>query len=143
MASSSASSPTSSAELLALASSGQENFMPAAEEAQQDLPHKFLSLAPTVSASYPSSPKPRSSIATPLSPSAQTPDNNQVEPTAAIPEPKVLDSDLSKSRRSSSMSSEGSNAGLNQRRRFLRLGPVHYGEDRDGKGDWSEEVIVE
>jgi hypothetical protein len=39
-----------------------------------------------------------------------------------------------KMRRSSSLSSDGST----QKRRFLKLGPVHFGESKD---DWSEEVI--
>lgn len=43
-------------------------------------------------------------------------------------------------RRSSSLSSEGSTGSV-QKRRFLKLGPVHFGGD--GMGDWSEEVLEE
>ncbi|KAH6664123.1 hypothetical protein B0J14DRAFT_252426 [Halenospora varia] len=148
MASFSASSTSPSEEVLALAFAGQENFVPAAEEAQMDLPHTFLSLAPTVSASYPLSPKTRSAMASDASPPAQTSDDVQIEQTSAPAqtgtpaEPEVNQG--IKSRRSSSMSSVGSNGqSPSQRRRFLRLGPVHYGEDKDGLGDWSEVAILE
>lgn len=45
-----------------------------------------------------------------------------------------------KLRRSSSMGSEASDGSV-KRFRFLRLGPVHHGEQLNG--DWSEEVVVE
>lgn len=115
-----ASQPTS-ADLLALAFSGQENFVPATEERR---PSTFLSLAPTTSSSYPSTPLVKSH-------SPQSPLN---DPTAAAaPNAAALDSELLKTRRSSSLSSNGT-----QKRRFLKLGPVHFGE---GDGDWSEEVV--
>jgi len=110
-------STPSNAEIAALAFSGQENFVPAAEEAAQDRPHTFLSLAPTTSASYPTSPLSKSPV---QSPNAES-----------------LDELLLKTRRSSSLSSDTSG-----KRRYLKLGPVHFGEG-DGKGDWSEDVLAE
>jgi len=83
----------------------------------------FLSLAPTTSASYPPTPLTKSPAQTP---NAETP--NVLE---------GLDAVMLKERRSSSMGSDGSS-----KRRFLKLGPVHFGEG-DGKGDWSEDVIAE
>jgi hypothetical protein len=117
---------------------GQENFTPAAEERQAP---RFLSLAPTTSASYPSTPAAKSP--TPQSPhqaATEIPNYTSADPTAArsitpsvIPSAAVIDGTL-KMRRSSSLSSDGST----QKRRFLKLGPVHFGESKD---DWSEEVI--
>jgi len=135
-------STSSTAELISMAFSGQENFVPAAEEAQQERPHTFLTLAPTTSASYPliKSTTPQSPI--PL----RTPNNTQTDPTPSTttqntlgtaPTPEAID-EILKQRRSSSLSSDGSV----QKRRFLKLGPVHFGEG-DGKGDWSEEVLEE
>jgi len=115
-------SPVNTAEILSLASSGQENFVPAAEEAAQEAPHTFLSLAPTTSASYPTSPLAKSPV--------QTPSANSTTQES-------LDALLLKTRRSSSLASDASgNASV--RRRFLKLGPVHFGE---GDGDWSEDVV--
>jgi len=121
---------------------GQENFTPAAEE--QRAP-RFLSLAPTTSASYPStpamkSPAPQSPVQAPM----DTPNNTMADPTPAralnttpaMPSAAVIDEAI-KTRRSSSLSSDGST----QKRRFLKLGPVHFGEG--GKDDWSEEVLDE
>jgi hypothetical protein len=54
--------------------------------------------------------------------------------TTAAPNAEAIDSELLKTRRSSSISSDGST----QKKRFLKLGPVHFGE---GDGDWSEEVV--
>lgn len=63
-------------------------------------------------------------------------------PALPVPAPEVLDAELLKTRRSSSSGSDGSTAGSPmQKKRYLKLGPVHYGGD--GKGDWSEEVIAE
>ena len=122
---------------------GQENFNPAAEEQR---PARFLSLAPTTSASYPSIPAVKSS--TPQSPvqaPAETSNNAVAEPTQArtlnatpaMPSAELIDEAL-KTRRSSSLGSDMSN----QKRRFLKLGPVHFGEG-SGKDDWSEEVVDE
>lgn len=109
--------------------------MPAPEDNQVSLPHKFLALAPTTSDSYPTSPRVRAeAVATVSSTEAQP----VIVPAMAAGTPALPDS-LLKSRRSSSTGSEGSTG---QKGRFLKLGPVHFGEDRDGKGDWSDEVIL-
>ena len=121
---------------------GQEDFAPSAEARQQPL---FLSLAPTTSASYPSNPAVKSPAPqSPLQASADTPNNTMADPTPAkalnttpaMPSAAVIDETV-KTRRSSSLSSNESS----QKRRFLKLGPVHFGEG--GKGDWSEEVVDE
>lgn len=117
---------TNNAELMAIALNGSENLVPAAEEFSQAAAHNFLSLAPTTSASYPTMTK------TPKSPeykAVATADEEVTTP--ALP---VIDAEH-KTRRSSSLSSNGS---LMAKKRFLKLGPVHFGE---GEGDWSEEVI--
>lgn len=57
---------------------------------------------------------------------------------------EVVGADLSDTRRSSGSSSasdEGSGGSPMSRRRFLKLGPVHYGESSGS--DWSEGVLVE
>jgi len=82
---------------------------------------QFLSLAPTTSASYPSTPLAKSPVQTP----------------AKEATPEEINVELLKSRRSSSTSSDASS-----KQRFLKLGPVHYGKG-DGMGDWSEVVIAE
>ena len=84
---------------------------------------QFLPLAPTTSAGYPTSDTRSSSK------------ESNVDGSIPI----VTDSetiDMIKTRRSSSLSSTGSA----KKARFLKLGPVHYGES---EGDWSEEVITE
>jgi hypothetical protein len=117
---------TTTAELIAIALNGSENLVPAAEERSQVAVHKFLSLAPTTSASYPTLPK----LPTPKSPVQKPVDGADAATIPALP----VETDI-KTRRSSSLSSNGS---LMSKRRFLKLGPVHFGE---GDGDWSEEVI--
>lgn len=117
---------TNTAELMAIALNGSENLVPAAEERSQVAVHKFLSLAPTTSASYPALPK----SPTPKSPVQKPVDGADAATIPALP----VETDI-KTRRSSSLSSNGS---LMSKRRFLKLGPVHFGE---GDGDWSEEVI--
>lgn len=111
-------------------------------------PSTFLSLAPTTSASYPQQrPSPPASIVSPKvvaadvaaaaatgeSPAAAT----EVAPLAAIEELDVIG--ITKQRRSSSLASDESG---NAKLRFLKLGPVHFGEG-DGKGDWSEAGVAE
>lgn len=127
---------TSNAELIAIALNGSENLVPAAEERSQVAVHKFLSLAPTTSASYPSTPKSPTLKAAPVQKpiEAATADSAAEIATPALP----IDVDAAehKTRRSSSLSSTGS---LMAKRRFLKLGPVHFGE---GDGDWSEQVVV-
>ncbi|KAK1455261.1 hypothetical protein CMEL01_04021 [Colletotrichum melonis] len=75
----------------------------------------FLSLAPTTSSSYPFRQQQQAAAAV----------------TATTTEPAPL------KRRTSSMRSDGSN-GL----RFLKLGPVHYGEHPDEhKSDWHPALL--
>ncbi|KAF7911029.1 uncharacterized protein EAF01_002537 [Botrytis porri] len=143
-------------EIQALAMSGQENFIPAAEEASQDS-HSFLYLAPKTSAGYPVAQSAKMSAA--LTPRQL---GNQTRVTVGgekLGEKGVGDEDgraknsgsieqeLGKPSRSESMSSQASNStvasvdgskGMSSRR-FLKLGPVHFGEA--GLGDWSEEVV--
>jgi hypothetical protein len=89
-----------------------KNFIP---EAAECTPSTFLSLAPTTSASYPQRPKSKLTSGA----LAQVP---------VSPELK---------QRTSSMSSDRS-AGF----RFLRLGPVHWGEHQDdNKTDWNDVVV--
>jgi len=120
-----ASTLPSRTELLDLACSGQENNVPAAEERAQLATHTFLSLAPTTSASYPLE-KPAAKAISAESKPASTEEALALA-TPTLPAEKV--------RRSSSLSSDGS---VIQKRRFLRLGPVHFGAS---EGDWSEEVV--
>jgi len=122
------------AEILALAGASQ-NFVTAVEEKTQ---YTFLSLAPTTSASYPTAPLIKSPV------KANPVDDTKVDSTdaaAAAITPSVASIDAVeplKTRRSSSLGSEGS-AGA-AKKRFLKLGPVHFGE---GDGDWSEDVLAE
>ncbi|CZS98958.1 uncharacterized protein RAG0_07493 [Rhynchosporium agropyri] len=115
----------SHSDILALSFAGQENNVPAAEERAQESIHRFLSLAPTTSASYPL--MKASPAAKAVSSGNQPAVADEALVTAAMP--------IEKNRRSSSLSSDGS---LMQKRRFLKLGPVHFGVS---EGDWSEEVV--
>ncbi|GKT43246.1 uncharacterized protein ColSpa_03427 [Colletotrichum spaethianum] len=75
----------------------------------------FLSLAPTTSSSYPFK-------------AQQT--------AAAVTEPAPL------KRRTSSVSSDASKNGAASGLRFLKLGPVHYGEHPDEhKSDWHPALL--
>lgn len=87
-------------------------------------PTAFLSLAPTTSESYPTQ-KPARDLA------------------AASDIDIVKEEGLKKTRRSSSLSSDSSTASGSGKPRFLKLGPVHWGESVDGNGDWSEESVAE
>ncbi|KAK0117970.1 hypothetical protein ONS95_012281 [Cadophora gregata] len=114
-------------ETVAIAFAGQENNVPAAEERAQLQSHAFLYLAPTTSASYPlSKASPAAKVVSAESKPAVT------EEALALATPAVP---VEKTRRSSSLSSDGS---FMQKRRFLKLGPVHFGVS---DGDWSEEVV--
>ncbi|KAM3086506.1 hypothetical protein ACMFMG_000639 [Clarireedia jacksonii] len=114
-------------EVNALAMSGQENCVPAAEDLR---PHSFLSLAPKTSASYPANPISKS----------ETPPVETKEVSGLSELDREL---LLKASRSESMSSDASSVGAQKSSgRFLKLGPVHFGEN-DGKGDWSEQVVAE
>jgi hypothetical protein len=126
-------------------------------------PATFLSLAPTTSASYPQRPSPPASIASPKiaavdAPAITSPVIAATEPAAAtagaVPETAAAEigaveeldasSGLPKHRRSSSLASDESASGIagSPGRRFLKLGPVHWGEG-DGKGDWTEVGVAE
>lgn len=140
------------AEIKALAMSGQENFVPAAEEASQ-ASHSFLYLAPKTSASYPVAQLSKASDGlTPRQLVDQTRGSGEgvkglSEEVAQAKSLGVVEQELGKATRSESMSSEASNStttsvgtqkGMSSKR-FLKLGPVHFGEA--GLGDWSEEVV--
>jgi hypothetical protein len=109
-------------------------------------PSTFLSLAPTTSASYPQQrPSPPASIVSPKIAAADTAaaaseSAGAVTETAPLAAIEELDaSGIPKQRRSSSLASDDSG---NSKLRFLKLGPVHFGEG-DGKGDWSEVGVAE
>jgi len=82
----------------------------------------FLSLAPVLSSSYPSQPASRSSSLSSVDASALAgqPEPEQAVDLTSSAEPS---DQMVKERRSSSMSSNSS-----ARRRFLKLGPVHGGD---------------
>ncbi|KAK1963263.1 hypothetical protein LY78DRAFT_660499 [Colletotrichum sublineola] len=74
----------------------------------------FLSLAPTTSSSYPF----------------------RAQPTADAAEPAPI------KRRTSSVSSDASKNGAASGLRFLKLGPVHYGEHPDEhQSDWHPALL--
>jgi len=108
------SSPSDLAALTSLAASGSEGFVPVAEEQR---PHTFLSLAPAVSTPWKS----------PTLAPVVSKDAPVVTPLTAEQE------ELAKTRRSSSLSSDGS------RKRFLKLAHSTVA----GEGDWAEEEAVE
>lgn len=109
-------------------------------------PSTFLSLVPTTSASYPQQrPSPPASIVSPKIAAADTAAATgesaaAVTETAPLATIEELDATgIAKQRRSSSLASSDSG---NAKLRFLKLGPVHFGEG-DGKGDWSEVGVTE
>lgn len=84
-------------------------------------PSNFLSLAPNTSDSYPRAQKTKEAE----------------QPLTAETLAEVTKKDETK-RRTSSLSSDGSKNGF----RFLKLGPVHYGEHQDeSKGDFFEVAV--
>lgn len=102
-------------------------------------PSSFLSLAPTTSASYPTSPKSLSAVTGSAAQGQQTAQAAEADAAVAagattevVPCPEEVAGLLEASRRPSS----GSDS--NSKRGFLRLGPVHFGE---GDGDWSEDAL--
>ncbi|KAK4202475.1 hypothetical protein QBC40DRAFT_169170 [Triangularia verruculosa] len=84
-------------------------------------PSTFLSLAPSTSESYPRNQQPKGESA-PLT----------AEALAAVPQQQD-----EQKRRASSLSSDASKF------RFLKLGPVHWGEHQDGVKEDFYEVAVE
>ncbi|KLU87832.1 hypothetical protein MAPG_06823 [Magnaporthiopsis poae ATCC 64411] len=102
-------------------------------------PSGFLQLVPTQSAPYTSSvPERRLSSFLSLAPtqSASYPQIQRSLQQAKVA-PTALEAEVNRQRRSSSLSSVGSsNSGL----RFLKLGPVHWGEHQeDHQGDFAIE----
>ncbi|KAM7206745.1 hypothetical protein V8F33_000388 [Rhypophila sp. PSN 637] len=96
-------------------------------------PSTFLSLAPNTSDSYPrSQQKPKDAAKAPESLTSES----LSQPTKEDGTPIVLPP---KQHRTSSLSSDGSKSGL----RFLKLGPVHWGEHQDAEhqGDWHEVAV--
>jgi len=89
--------------------------MPASAERR---PVAFLPLAPTTSDSYPRQ-RSQSQMIKPLQLTAEPPASAEIEVPVAI-----------RTRRSSSLSSDG-NGPKSPRFRFLKLGPVHWGEQSD------------
>ncbi|EFW99463.1 hypothetical protein CMQ_7831 [Grosmannia clavigera kw1407] len=131
------------AEILALASQVQ-NFLPETADRQ---PSFFLSLAPATSASYP---RPKKAVVAPVgaavaaavSEKKELSDSTTVVAAAmtsveeAVPEKTSV-----KQRRSSSLSSSDS-IKSGPVFRFLKLGPVHWGEHLDDhQQDWNEVAI--
>jgi hypothetical protein len=116
--------PTS-AEVRKLEEQAHGAFIPEAAEVP---PSSFLSLAPTTSASFPQGPRLRQSTTTTVPLTA-----------AALAAASEEDQELVK-RRTSSLSSDGvKRANVN---RFLRLGPVHFGEHSDDhNSDWHEVAV--
>lgn len=92
-------------------------------------PSTFLSLAPNTSDSYPRAQKPKETSA-PLTVDALKEQEQHVSAAAVIPP---------KQHRTSSLSSDGSKTRL----RFLKLGPVHWGEHQNAEQqcDWHEVAV--
>ncbi|TVY49803.1 hypothetical protein LOCC1_G000418 [Lachnellula occidentalis] len=135
----SSSSTLSREEISAGAFGGPESLIPTSKAALLPQLSSFLSLVPTTSASYPSSPRSKLPLPTTTLAPAPAPENAGAETSPTILE--VLDVKIRRS--SSSGSDESVPESPTQGRRFLKLGPVHFGKDGDGKGDWSEEVFAE
>jgi len=124
------------AELLALELRAQDFAPENVPSHRIQAPTAFLSLAPTTSASYPT--QQSKTLTSPNLPAAVSPAAplEAIGEVAATPTTMEIAASL-KTRRSSSITSEGSTGSAKQR--FLKLGPVHFGEG-DGKGDWSEVI---
>lgn len=138
--------PLRDAPLMTFLSLAPTSSAPYTPKPERTLPERrpssgFLSLAPTVSASYPLPPRSRQQSVTHLT--RPLPLTHGPTPEAAIAStpPSVASSVVMepKHRRSSSMSSDGSSSTGKSRLRFLKLGPVHWGEHQgDHKEDWHE-----
>jgi len=91
-------------------------------------PKNFLSLAPSTSESYPRTQK----VTTKTTPALTA------DALAQIPVQEDAALKAAAERRESTTSTNSSKSGL----RFLKLGPVHWGEHQDeNKGDWHEAVV--
>ncbi|KAL2154981.1 hypothetical protein VTH82DRAFT_3657 [Thermothelomyces myriococcoides] len=98
-------------------------FAPSLSQYRPRRPSTFLSLAPSTSDSYPRTQRPKQ----PLTSEALA---------AATKQQDGPTSDEATKRRSSSLSSDASKS------RFLKLGPVHWGEHQDDhKGDFYEVAV--
>jgi hypothetical protein len=104
-----------------------KNFSP---DAAFRPPRAFLSLAPTVSTSYPKTQKPK--------PSAKSSIVSTDAPTEASPD-LAGELDASK-RRTSSLGSDGNSPTI---RRFLKLGPTHFGQHQGDHQEDYHDVAVE
>ncbi|KAK3383034.1 hypothetical protein B0T24DRAFT_31775 [Lasiosphaeria ovina] len=105
-----------------------EQARPFAPETSERRPSMFLSLAPKTSDSYPRAQK------------SKQPKPEALTAEALAEVPKQDDAaTLDMKRRTSSLSSDGSKSRL----RFLKLGPVHWGEHQDEHGGDFHEVAVE
>ncbi|CAK7242072.1 MAG: hypothetical protein STHCBS139747_003549 [Sporothrix thermara] len=118
----------SSADEIAVLAGRAKNFAPVNDRQ----PMFFLSLAPATSNSYPQK-------------QASVPETPAVaEAVVAADAPVAAESSVTvdpKQRRSSSLSSTGSNS-ASSGLRILKLGPVHWGEHLDDhKQDWHEVAI--
>jgi hypothetical protein len=125
-----------SAEELRQLSEQARHFPPTTTDNRERRPSTFLSLAPKTSESYPRTQKTKTP--TPVKqteePAAPLTAEALAEATKAQEEAHI---ELMK-RRTSSLSSDGSKSRL----RFLKLGPVHWGEHQDEhKGDWHEVAV--
>ncbi|KAK0747856.1 hypothetical protein B0T21DRAFT_277202 [Apiosordaria backusii] len=115
------SSPLTPEQLRQLSEQAQE-FRP---EGSFRRPSTFLSLAPSTSESYPRNQQKQEATPAPLT----------AEALAAVP--VVQQQQDEQKRRASSLSSDASKF------RFLKLGPVHWGEHQDGVKEDFYEVAVE
>lgn len=129
-------STTSTEQINQLAQQAQPFVQP------QRRPSNFLPLAPATSDSYPRQ-RPRqmseSQIIKPLQLTAGPPVEESMPLSPAQSQQQLSEAVAVKTRRTSSMSSDGSSSGRSARLRYLKLGPVHWGEHQDeSQADWHE-----
>ncbi|KAJ9151801.1 hypothetical protein NKR23_g2704 [Pleurostoma richardsiae] len=103
-------------------------------EAAEHTPHRFLSLAPQTSNSYPKRPTGRRP--------SQSLSEGGLADVGATTE-KAEDQVVAHKRRSSSLSTSSDGGAKSPARfRFLKLNPVHYGEHPDDhQADWHEVAV--
>lgn len=105
----------------------QQSQQPTADRERR--PSTFLSLAPSMSDSYPRTQKTKDIKVPALTADALTQATKEGEVSPVV---------VAKQHRTSSLSSDGSKTGL----RFLKLGPVHWGEHQgEGQADWHEVAV--